>query len=92
MANQFAAVEVGSAYREKHIQRITEEMLELPPAVFDGCQFVAFLGRGIHMLPSGGVEIRLNVHPANSDSALPLRQAFSLPLSVDIQLWEPASE
>lgn len=85
----------GDSYspREPHEQSIPEGIfLSVPNRKFTSTQFVAYLsGKDMSFNPQGGITLKLGVPREMVQQALALREVFMLPLSVDIQVWEPYS-
>lgn len=62
-------------------------------AHFDRTQFVAYLsGSDMKFARNGDVLVTMRVPYEHRDRAIMLTDAFGLPLSVDIELWEPYRE
>jgi len=61
----------------------------LQPKIFTAAQFVGYLKTEAKFMKNGDVQFTIQVPFEFKDLALPLTDAFGLPLSIDIQLWEP---
>lgn len=59
---------------------------------FQGVQFVAHLGNDMKFNRQGDLIVTLLVPFEFKHLAIPLSNAFGVPLSVDIQVWNPFSE
>lgn len=59
---------------------------------FDGVQFVAHLGNDAKFNRQGDLVITLLVPFEFKHLAIPLTNAFGIPLSVDIQVWRPFTD
>lgn len=60
---------------------------------FEWTQFVAYLSTAdMKFAKNGDMLLTLRVPYGFRDLAIPLSDAFGLPLSVDVQLWQPYRE
>lgn len=75
------------AEREKAKQRIDQTTRRI--ASFAGCQFVAHVSDKMTFNKHGDLIVQLIVPFQFKDMAVPLSDAFGLPLHIDVQLWEP---
>lgn len=79
--------------RPAHTQLLRPITTSLAREPFSSTQFVAYLsGKDMKFSPTGGLIFTLNVNRDHTDRALKLREVFALPLSVDIQVWEPYTD
>lgn len=66
--------------------------MELSRNPFAGVQFVGYIKQEMKFLRNGDLNITIQVPFDYKWMALPLTDAYGIPLSVDIQVWEPYEE
>jgi len=76
-----------SAYRPRHTQHVTHQSEVVEN--FDHCQFVAHITDNIKFNRNGDMMVTMQVPYQFKHLAMPLTDAFGIPLSFDVEIWVP---
>jgi hypothetical protein len=76
-----------SAYRPRHTQRVNHQAEVVEN--FDHAQFVAHITDNIKFNRNGDMMITIQVPYQFKHLAMPLTDAFGIPLSFDVEIWVP---
>lgn len=79
-----------SAYRPRHAQHVSHQADVVEN--FDHAQFVAHITDNIKFNRNGDMMITIQVPYQFKHLAMPLTDAFGIPLSFDVEIWVPYKE